>query len=96
VVRFAVGQRFKSKAPDYWDYATLLELGVLARDQAKAAQCLADVLTATREPWEPETTARNLRLIRNARGRRNEATDWIKTIEDQLIAKAGTLARTRH
>jgi MAP3K TRAFs-binding domain len=95
VIRFAVGQRLKSKAPDYWDRATVLELAVLARDKAGANKSLPDALAATREPWEPQTTARNLRLIREARARRNEDTDWIKTIEDKLVTKATTLAQTR-
>jgi len=55
----------------------------------------SDALAATRESWEPQTTARNLRLIREARARRNEATDWIKAIEDRLVTKASTLAQTR-
>jgi hypothetical protein len=95
VIRFAVGQRLKSKVVDYWDRATVLELAVLARDEADANKCLPDALAATRESWEPQTTARNLRLIREARIRRNEATDWIKTIEDKLVTKASTLAHTR-
>ena len=43
-----------------------------------------EALAAVREPWEPETTARNLRLIREARERRGETVDWAKAVEDEL------------
>ena len=84
VVSYAVERRMASGKPDYWDYATLLELAVLAKDQNKAESALADALAAVRESWEPETTARNLRLIREARERRNESIQWAKEIEGEL------------
>ena len=37
-----------------------------------------------REPWEPETTARNLRLVREAPERRAEDVTWLAEIEAQL------------
>jgi hypothetical protein len=73
--------------PDYWDYATLLELAVLAKDEAQAFDYTAKALAEVREIWEPETTIRNLRLIREAREGREENTDWIKEIEDALNEK---------
>lgn len=72
VVTYAVRQRIQRGTPDYWDYATLLELAVLAKDEAGATEYLARALAAVRESWEPETTLRNLRLIREARERRGE------------------------
>ena len=62
---------------DYWDHATLLELAVLARDQDAAADHAASALAIVREPWEPATTARNLRLIREMRAsaRRGRGVD---------------------
>jgi tetratricopeptide (TPR) repeat protein len=67
VVRFAVKRRLQSTQPDYWDHATLLELALLADDADNARACLAHALARVREPWEPRTTANNLRLIREAR-----------------------------
>jgi tetratricopeptide (TPR) repeat protein len=84
VVRFAVKQRLASKSPDYWDHAALLELSVLADDQRGATEALANALAALREPWELQTTARNLRLIREARSRRGRDVSWIAAIEDEL------------
>jgi hypothetical protein len=73
--------------PDYWDHATLLELAVLARDEDAAAAALADALACLREAWEAETTARNLRLIREARAARGEDVAWIEELK-QALAEA--------
>jgi hypothetical protein len=76
--RIATGKR------DYWDYATRLELAVLAKDGPGAQEALANALAAVREPWEPETTAGNLRLIGEARERRQDAVPWAQEIEEEL------------
>jgi tetratricopeptide (TPR) repeat protein len=88
VVRFAVEQRVANGTPDYWDYATLLELAVLAKDENQAMDYTAKALAEVCEVWEPETTMRNVRLIREAREKRQENTDWIKEIEDALAKPA--------
>lgn len=88
IVSYAVERRIAAGKPDYWDHATLLELAVLAKDQQKAQSALADALAAVREPWEPETTARNLRLIREARDRRNERIEWMQEIENELARRS--------
>ena len=80
VVSYAVEQRLTNVEPDYWDYATLLELAVLAKDEEKASEALGKSLAAVREVWEPETTARNLRLIDEAREKRQEKIYWVKEI----------------
>ena len=89
VVRYAVERRLATTTPDYWDHATLLELAVLAGDADAAAAALGDALAAVREPWEPETTANNLALIRRARAEHDEAIDWADDIEQELLAAAG-------
>lgn len=89
VVYYAVEQRIKSGAADFWDYATLLELAVLARNEAKGVQALGHSLARVRESWEPETTARNLRLIREARLRREaESPAWAEQAETELLKAA--------
>lgn len=90
VVGYAVKRKITAGKPDYWDYATLLELDVLSKDGERAEQSLTDALAAVRAEWEPETTARNLRLIREARERRGDSLLWPKKIEDELSLRAGT------
>jgi len=88
VVSYAVERRIAAGKPDYWDYATRLELAVLAKDEQKAFTALGDALTSIREPLEPKTTSRNLRLIREARERRQEDIPWAKVVESELNRKA--------
>jgi tetratricopeptide (TPR) repeat protein len=91
VVRYAALQKAK-KDPDYWDYATLLELAVLGRDQQDAENQLGEALAVARAAWEVESTARNLRLMREMRTARGEDAGWIKGLEDALVRHAERLA----
>jgi len=88
MVQYAVERRIAAKEPDYWDYATRLELAVLTRDQTSADRALTDALPCVREKWEPETTARNLGLIREARNERGENVAWLEEVEEELMKKA--------
>lgn len=88
VVRYAVKRRLASTRPDYWDHATLLELAVLADDQKGALRYLGDALAAVREPWEPLTTANNLKLIQDARKARGNDQVWLEQLLGAL-QKAG-------
>lgn len=85
---YAIRRRIAKGKPDYWDYATLLELAVLGKDEAAVRDATGKALAAVRETWEAETTARNLRLIREARTTRGEAYAWAEQIEQALPAKA--------
>jgi hypothetical protein len=88
VVRYAVRRRVENGTPDYWDHATLLELAVLAGDEAAASDALGAALAAVRESWEPETTARNLRLIHEARERRGASLSWAAEVVKELEKRA--------
>ena len=88
VVTYAVERRIAAPRPDYWDHATLLELAVLGRDGIAADKALANVAASVREKWEPETTARNLRLIREARERRKQDRPWMIQIRRRVGADA--------
>ncbi len=88
VVSYAAERRIASGQPDYWDHAIRLELAVLAKDEQKATSAAGDALASIRESWEPETTVRNLRLIREARERRQEEVPWAREIEGELLRKA--------
>lgn len=85
VVKYSVQRRLSTKHPDYWDYATQLELEVLADNEQQAKLFLEKLVTEVREVWEPETTARNLSLIIQARDKRGQNVNWIKEIEKELI-----------
>ena len=87
VVNYSVERRIAAGKPDYWDHATLIELAILGHDESKAMSALCDALASVREKWEPETTVRNLRLIREARERRNENVSWAFQIEEELVKK---------
>jgi hypothetical protein len=67
---------------------------VLERDhraiKRRVADALGDALAAIREVWEPETTVRNLRLIREARERQGVAKPWILQIETELAERAAS------
>ena len=89
VVVYSARRRVEDGQPDYWDHATLLEAAVLHRDQESATAALADALAIVREVWEPETTLRNLRLIREARDARDETEPWMSAMERELSAAAG-------
>jgi tetratricopeptide (TPR) repeat protein len=89
VVRYAVQRKIEKGKPDYWDYATLLELAVLEGNQDAATQSLSDALANVREKWEPETTARNVRLIRETREARGDATPFEADVEKALNEAAG-------
>ncbi len=90
VVRYAASRK-AAKNADYWDHATLLELAVLARDVDDANERLGDALMVARASWELETTARNLRLIREMRESRGEDAAWIKPLEETLKERGARL-----
>ena len=92
VVAYAVERRIATGKPDYWDHATRLELAVLAKDEGKAVAALSDALAAVRESWEPKTTIRNLRLIREARAKRQEEVSWAREVEEELERRSQALS----
>lgn len=94
VVRYAAKQRTQGGG-DYWDHATLLELAVLARDVDEARTAAGNALAVVRETWEPETTARNLRMIREAREKRGEDVTWLVQIETGLKRAQDRLAAAK-
>jgi tetratricopeptide (TPR) repeat protein len=84
VVTYAVERRIAAGKSDYWDYATLVELAILAKDEQKANAALRAALPIIREPWEPETAVRNLRLIRETREQRQDVVAWAQEVEETL------------
>ena len=84
VVRYSVERRIASGRPDYWDWATLLELEILAKNERAASAALGQALAEAKEEFEPETTRRNLRLIREAREEREDPVSWAAMLEEEL------------
>jgi tetratricopeptide (TPR) repeat protein len=93
VVRFAVAQRLKGAKPIYWDYATLLELALLEDNEKDSEKWLSDSLAAVREPWEPQTTANNLKLIRDARRERDLTQGWLDRAIEALERSGAPVAK---
>ncbi|WP_309889803.1 TRAFs-binding domain-containing protein [Archangium sp.] len=87
LVRIAVEQRLRGTRSDYWGIATMLELAVLEDDEQLAERYLTAALASVRESYEPETTARNLRLISKARARRGEQTGWLHRMLERLDSR---------
>jgi hypothetical protein len=65
-IKLAVKLKMKRKTPDYWDYATLVELAVLEENGAEAKEQLLNALAEKIEPWMPKTTLGNLDKIKKA------------------------------
>jgi len=84
VVQYANRLRIAGPAANYWDHATRLELGVIARDRAEAVMGARAALAAVCEPWEPESTAFDLSLIRESRAQRGETVAWADELEHEL------------
>jgi hypothetical protein len=83
VITYSVRRRLDG-TPDYWDYATLLGLQVLADDRTAAVKALADVLACRSEQWDRTSTADSLARIADARERRALDASWVREIERRL------------
>lgn len=73
-VEYAVNAKMKRKKPDYWDYATLLELAVIENRFSVAEKFFYKAKPLAIEAWMFGTTKENLGKILNFRKERNEAT----------------------
>jgi hypothetical protein len=64
----------KRKEPDYWDYATLLELAVIENNYDDAEEFFYEAEPLATESWMFGTTKGNLQKIINFRKERKEDT----------------------
>ncbi len=84
-VKLAVILKMKLKQPDYWDYATLLELAVLQENGAGAKEQLMNALAERIErPWMTATTTNNLQKIKNAFQQQGKDIAYIDDIIEGL------------
>jgi len=88
VVGYGIQRRIAGGRADYWDHASKLELDVVVRDREGALRAAGSALATVREPWEAETTAHNLSLIRESRAQNDEEPDWADEIERELKTAA--------
>lgn len=90
--------KLSAPSPDYFDYATQLELAVDVLQEDMAWQALKGALPAAvpkgnadeppRGTWALRTTAHNLQLLRTAREERGGSPPWATAIEGQLLGVA--------
>jgi hypothetical protein len=83
-VEYAVNAKMKRKEPDYWDYATLLELAVIENKFDVAEEFLYEAKPLAVESWMFGTTKANLDKIINFRKKRGEETLGIESITSKL------------
>ena len=84
VVLFATKQRIARTNPDYWDYATLLELEVIARNPDGAREALLKALPLATEEWMKKTTRDNLVILRDKWEKEGENVGWLEHIMNGL------------
>ena len=87
-VRYAIDRRLArtEREPDYWDHATDLSLRVLEGNQSLALKALSCALAVARDPYEPQTTARDIKLLGEAAARRGVDAAWILDVVEELEA----------
>ncbi len=80
IVRYAAERRMAAKKPDYWDYATLIELAVLDKNDESTifTENIANALAFSPDKWQVESTLRTINFVKEARERRNESTTQIE------------------
>lgn len=89
VVRYAAARRIASGQATYWDYATELELAVLADEEDRAGRARDDVLAATRSQEDVKSTLGNLRIIAESRALRGMPQPWLDQIIAELARRSG-------
>jgi len=83
-VEYAVITKMKRKQPDYWDYATLLELAVIENKFVEAEEFFNEAKPLAVESWMLGTTKGNLEKIINYRKERREETIQVERISTLL------------
>jgi hypothetical protein len=83
-VEYAVLSKMKRKEPDYWDYATLLELAVIENNMDVASDNIYSARPLATESWMIGTTLNNLEKIRNYRAERGENISEIESVISSL------------
>ena len=72
LVTFAVSRRGGLESSDYWELATVVEVGAVSSDWATVGKALPRTLAATSDSWKIKTTLDNLVLLKLARERASQ------------------------
>lgn len=65
-VREAVRRKMESGRPDYWEFATAMELAAIAGEWEEAAQFAKSVAATAASGWMVDTSVRNLKLLKES------------------------------
>jgi hypothetical protein len=85
IVRYAAERRMATKKPDYWDYATLIELAILDKDdESTIIENIADALAFSPDKWQVESTLRTINMVKEARERRTESTNIERRVIEEF------------
>jgi tetratricopeptide (TPR) repeat protein len=83
-VEYSVKAKMKRKSPDYWDFATLLELAVIENKLDEAEKLFHKAKSLATESWMFGTTKNNLQLIINFRKERGEEVITVERVVGML------------
>jgi tetratricopeptide (TPR) repeat protein len=83
-VEYAVKAKMKRKEPDYWDFATLLELAVIEDRFDEAEEFFYEAKPLANESWMFGTTKANLEKILNFRKERGEELSKLSNLINLL------------
>ncbi len=84
VVLFATKQRIEQSNPDYWDYATLMELEVISHHPKEAKEALLKALPLATEDWMKQTTRDTMVMLRNKWSTKGGELAWLDVIVEGL------------
>jgi tetratricopeptide (TPR) repeat protein len=85
IVRYAAERRMATKKPDYWDYATLIELAILDKDdESTIIENIANALSFSPDKWQVESTLRTINMVKEARERTNESPNIERRVIEEL------------
>ncbi len=89
VVEFSVERKMDRMKPDYWDYASLMEIAIIENNKGKAKTYLNNIITTSFENWMIDTTLNNFQLIFAYRNKKGQGYQLV----EEFIQKLTTLKK---
>ena len=89
VVEFSIERKMERMKPDYWDYASLLEIALIENDNEKAKLLLGKIITTAPDTWMIDTTLNNFKVRVDYRKERGQEVQF----EESLIKQLSTLRK---